>query len=107
MIGMIITGHGRFATGIREGLNLLLGKPEKFETELIESPTFDDIDEFYLTGSDDSMMDNEAGPDNVNDTLQKLKEKAAAIGGGSAAEEKSENKKISLDDLAKKAKSMK
>ena len=32
MIGMIITGHGRFATGIREGLNLLLGKPEKFET---------------------------------------------------------------------------
>lgn len=82
-------------------------EPEKFETELIESPTFDDIDEFYLTGSDDSMMDNEAGPDNVNDTLQKLKEKAAAIGGGSAAEEKSENKKISLDDLAKKAKSMK
>ena len=32
MIGLIVTGHGRFATGIREGLNLLLGKPERFET---------------------------------------------------------------------------
>ena len=80
-------------------------EPEKFETELVDHPTLEDIDEFYLTGSDASFEDNEES-DNKNDALQKLKEKAASIGGSSAGE-KSGSKKTSLEELAKKAKSMK
>ena len=30
MIGLIITGHGNFATGIMSAVNLLAGKPEYF-----------------------------------------------------------------------------
>lgn len=30
MIGFIVSGHGRFATGITEGLQLIMGKQEKY-----------------------------------------------------------------------------
>ena len=32
MVGMIVTGHGSFATGITSGLKLLAGEPEDFES---------------------------------------------------------------------------
>ena len=32
MIGMIVTGHGSFATGITSGLKLLAGEPQDYET---------------------------------------------------------------------------
>ena len=81
-------------------------EPERFEAELVESPMLEDIDEFYLTGSENSGNED-SGSDNKNDTLQKLKEKAAALSGGSGAEENTGSKKVSLEDLAMKAKSMK
>ena len=31
MVGMIVTGHGNFATGITGGLRLLAGEPEDYE----------------------------------------------------------------------------
>ncbi len=31
MVGMIVTGHGSFATGITSGLKLLAGEPENYE----------------------------------------------------------------------------
>ena len=31
MVGMIVTGHGSFATGITSGLRLLAGEPEDYE----------------------------------------------------------------------------
>ena len=31
MIGILVTGHGRFATGITSALELVLGKQECFE----------------------------------------------------------------------------
>lgn len=31
MIGMIVTGHGSYATGITSGLKLLAGEPENYE----------------------------------------------------------------------------
>ncbi len=30
MIGLVITGHGSFASGMADAVNLLVGKPEKF-----------------------------------------------------------------------------
>ena len=30
MIGMIVTGHGSYATGITSGLKLLAGEPENY-----------------------------------------------------------------------------
>ncbi|MBR3349324.1 MAG: PTS fructose transporter subunit IIA, partial [Solobacterium sp.] len=30
MIGVIVTGHGKFASGMESALKLLAGKPEKF-----------------------------------------------------------------------------
>ena len=31
MVGMIVTGHGSFATGVTSGLRLLAGEPENYE----------------------------------------------------------------------------
>lgn len=82
-------------------------EPEKFEAELQESPTLEDIDEFYITGSD-TPFEDEADSEKKNDALQKLREKAAALGdGGTSKEEKTEKKKPSLAEIAAKAKSMK
>ena len=71
--------------------------PEVFEPELAERPTFDDIDDTYATGSDDDMVTgDDFGLDSKSD------EKDASGGG-----EQGGNKKVSLADLAKKAKNMK
>ncbi len=80
-------------------------EPEKFETELVDRPTLEDFDEFYMTGNENAVPE-EPAPDR-KDALAKLKEKAAAIGGGSGAEEKGGSKKVSLEELAAKAKSIK
>ncbi|MBR5091421.1 MAG: hypothetical protein IK093_18510 [Ruminiclostridium sp.] len=81
-------------------------EPESFEAELSDSPTLDEIDDNYVTGSDSIEIDD---TDNKSDALQKLKEKAASLGSGSGEQSSSsgDGKKVNLADLAKKAKNMK
>lgn len=81
-------------------------QPEVVETELVDMPSFEEIDDFYLTGN---IVPDNPEPEKKNDALQKLKEKAASMGGGSTKPEKesSDGKKVSLADLAEKAKTMK
>lgn len=83
-------------------------EPEKFDTEMQDRPTLEDIDEFYITGSDTDEAVN-ADSERTNDALQKLKEKAASLSGEDAESSSSGggNKKMSLADIAAKAKSMK
>lgn len=81
-------------------------EPERFEAELVDSPTLEDIDEFYITNND-SLENADTGVENKSDALQKLKEKAASLGGSGSSDNKNGGKKLSLDELAKKAKSMK
>lgn len=85
-------------------------EPEDFEVEMSERPVLDDIDDTYITGND-AAEDNSGAP-KKNDALQKLKEKAASIGGsGQESPDNNSNNngggKVSLADLAKKAKAMK
>ena len=82
-------------------------QPAEFEVEMSERPVLDDIDETYMTGSD--MFETEdPGSSSKNDALQKLKDKAASIGGGSSSGDNGgDGKKVSLADLANKAKAMK
>ena len=82
-------------------------EPESFEAELSERPMLDDIDETYLTGGDVDVIE-EPEPEKKNDALQKLREKAASLGGGdSKGSDKKGGKKVDLGELAKKAKAMK
>ena len=82
-------------------------EPAGFEMEMSERPELDDIDDTYITGG--GLEPENTGSEKKNDALQKLKEKAASIGGTGAPNEKSDggDKKVSLADLAKKAKNMK
>ncbi len=75
-------------------------EPEAFETELVETPTLEDIDDIYITG-------NAEEAEAKNDALQKLKEKAESLNTEEKPEEQEEKKKVSLEELAKKAKTMK
>ena len=48
MIGVIVTGHGKFASGMESALLLLAGKPEKFTAvDFRQEDTIDDL-EFRL-----------------------------------------------------------
>lgn len=48
MIGVIVTGHGKFASGMESALKLLAGKPEKFmAVDFRQEDTIDDL-EFRL-----------------------------------------------------------
>lgn len=48
MIGVIVTGHGKFASGMESALKLLAGKPEKFmSVDFRQEDTIDDL-EFRL-----------------------------------------------------------
>lgn len=57
MIGIIVTGHGNFATGISSGLKLLFGTPEYFEP--VDFPAF----------STPEILRNK-----IEDSIQNLKE---------------------------------
>ncbi len=44
MIGIIVTGHGNFASGISSSVKLIAGLPEKYEqVDFIETDTIDDL----------------------------------------------------------------
>jgi PTS system N-acetylgalactosamine-specific IIA component len=57
MIGLIVTGHGSFASGMLSAVELLAGKPEHFEAVdfTLENST-DDL-EFHLKDVMESMKD--------------------------------------------------
>lgn len=59
MIGIIVTGHGNFATGMMSAVRLLAGKPEYFEAVdfTLENST-DDL-EFHLKDIIDGMKECE------------------------------------------------
>ncbi len=45
MIGVIITGHGTFATGMKEAVRLLAGRPESFEAvDYLQEDSTDDYE---------------------------------------------------------------
>ncbi len=44
MIGMLVTGHGHFATGLASSVQLIAGMPEKFElVDFVEEYSVDDL----------------------------------------------------------------
>lgn len=44
MIGFIITGHGKFASGLLSSIYLIIGKPKKVEAvDFLESDTMEDL----------------------------------------------------------------
>ncbi|MGB4985823.1 MAG: PTS galactosamine/N-acetylgalactosamine transporter subunit IIA [Erysipelotrichaceae bacterium] len=44
MIGMIVTGHGNFATGLTSSVKLIAGMPELYEmVDFVETDTTDDL----------------------------------------------------------------
>ena len=46
MIGMIVTGHGQFASGLTSSVKLLAGMPEKFcAVDYLQEDTADDLEE--------------------------------------------------------------
>lgn len=48
-IGVIITGHGRLASGILSGLSMVIGKTEKaVAIDFEPGDNFDDLDQKYL-----------------------------------------------------------
>ena len=56
MIGVIVTGHGSFASGMYSALKLMAGKPEKFTAvDYSQQDTTDDI-EFRLRDTITEMM---------------------------------------------------
>lgn len=49
MIGIIISGHGNFATGLRSSLNLIAGNPTNIEyVDFLESDSTDTLKEKYI-----------------------------------------------------------
>lgn len=49
MIGIIISGHGNFATGLRSSLNLIAGNPTNIEyVDFVESDTIETLKEKYM-----------------------------------------------------------
>lgn len=49
MIGIIISGHGNFATGLRSSLNLIAGNSTNIEyVDFIESDTIETLKEKYI-----------------------------------------------------------
>lgn len=49
MIGIIISGHGNFATGLRSSLNLIAGNPANVEyVDFVESDTIETLREKYI-----------------------------------------------------------
>lgn len=44
MIGMLVTGHGHFATGLASSVKLIAGEPEKFElVDFVEEYSVEDL----------------------------------------------------------------
>lgn len=77
--------------------------PEEADDDLVEQPVFDDIDDNYITNGSDASANK-----GKNDVLQQLEERAKAIGGDkSLKSDKPAKKKVSLDELTKKAEAMK
>lgn len=62
MIGIIISGHGNFATGIFSSLNLIAGTPANVEyVDFVESDSIDTLKEKYINavnnlGNCDSIL---------------------------------------------------
>lgn len=53
MIGIIISGHGNFATGLRSSLNLIAGNPSNMEyVDFVETDTIDTLKEKYMNSLD-------------------------------------------------------
>ena len=77
--------------------------PEPVEDELIDQPVLDEIDEVYAMNVPDTSIS-----ERKSDALQRLQEKAEAMNSGSnkSKSDKPAKKKLSLDDLTKKAESM-
>lgn len=49
MVGIIISGHGNFATGLRSSLNLIAGNPTNIEyVDFLESDSTDTLKEKYI-----------------------------------------------------------
>lgn len=49
MIGIIISGHGNFATGLRSSLNLIAGNPDNVEyVDFIETDSTETLKEKYM-----------------------------------------------------------
>ncbi|MBQ3842278.1 MAG: hypothetical protein II820_06285 [Ruminiclostridium sp.] len=85
-------------------------EPEKFEAEMADFPTLEEIDDNYLTGNDMPEPEDIAVEEKKSDALAKLKEKAASMGGSgssSAGGNSGGGKKMSLEDIKNKAKNMK
>ncbi len=61
MIGMIVTGHGSFATGITSGLRLLAGEPENYEA--VDFTPEDSVD--TLTEKLTAALERLAGCDGI------------------------------------------
>ncbi len=61
MVGMIVTGHGSFATGITSGLRLLAGEPENYEA--VDFTPEDSVD--TLTEKLTAALDRLAGCDGI------------------------------------------
>jgi N-acetylgalactosamine PTS system EIIA component len=60
MIGLIVTGHGRFASGLTTSLNLIAGEPKNYAAVDFElSDSTDDLAK-KLTEAMDSLSDCEA-----------------------------------------------
>ncbi|MDD3252799.1 MAG: PTS sugar transporter subunit IIA [Lachnospiraceae bacterium] len=60
MIGMIVTGHGSFATGLTSGLKLLAGEPAFYEAVDFEPEDSIDCLTGKLTGAVNRLADCEA-----------------------------------------------
>ena len=61
MVGMIVTGHGSFATGITSGLRLLAGEPENYEA--VDFTPEDSVD--TLTEKLTAALERLAGCDGI------------------------------------------
>ena len=57
MIGLIVTGHGNFATGLTSSLKLIAGEPKNYvAVDFLESYSVDDL-ERELTKALDELKD--------------------------------------------------
>lgn len=46
MIGILVCGHGKFASGIYDAVNLLAGRPQQFEyVDFLQEDSVDDLEE--------------------------------------------------------------
>mgnify|MGYP000562147186 CR=1 FL=1 len=60
MIGLIVTGHGNFASGLTSSLKLIAGEPKNYvAVDFLESYSVDDL-ERELTKALDELKDCEA-----------------------------------------------